>query len=66
MGMIGLLEAKLGRKAVLNLKPMQPGDVPETFADVADLARDVGFSPATPLETGIGSFVDWYRAYHQA
>ncbi|MET0368527.1 MAG: NAD-dependent epimerase [Methylobacterium sp.] len=66
MGMIGLLEAKLGRKAVLNLKPMQPGDVPETFADVADLARDVGFSPATPLEAGIGSFVDWYRAYHQA
>ncbi len=66
MGMIGLLEAKLGRKAVLNLKPMQPGDVPETFADVADLARDVGFSPATPLETGIGRFVDWYRAYHQA
>jgi UDP-glucuronate 4-epimerase len=66
MGMIGLLEAKLGRKAVLNLKPMQPGDVPETFADVADLARDVGFSPATPLEAGIGRFVDWYRAYHQA
>ena len=66
MGMIGLLEAKLGRKAVLNLKPMQPGDVPETFADVADLARDVGFSPATPLETGISRFVDWYREYHRA
>ena len=66
MGMIGLLEKKLGRKAILNLRPMQPGDVPETFADVADLARDVGFAPATPLETGIGRFVDWYREYHRA
>lgn len=66
MGMIGLLEKKLGRKAILDLRPMQPGDVPETFADVADLARDVGFAPATPLETGIGRFVDWYREYHRA
>ncbi len=63
--MIGLLEAKLGRKAILNLKPMQPGDVPETYADIADLARDVDFSPRTPLETGIGRFVDWYRDYHR-
>lgn len=48
------------------MRPMQPGDVPETYADVTDLARDVGFSPATPLETGIDRFVDWYRAYHRA
>ena len=66
MDMIGLLERKLGRRAVLDLRPMQPGDVPETYADVTDLARDVGFSPATPLETGIERFVDWYRAYHRA
>jgi UDP-glucuronate 4-epimerase len=63
--MIGLLEAKLGRKAILNLQPMQPGDVTETYADIADLARDVGFSPRTPLETGLGRFVDWYRDYHR-
>lgn len=66
MAMIGLLERKLGRKAEVILRPLQPGDVPETFADIADLARDVGFSPATPLETGIGRFVDWYRDYHRA
>jgi len=64
--MIALLEEALGRKAQVNLLPMQPGDVPETFADVADLARDVGFSPRTPLATGIARFVAWYRDYHRA
>lgn len=64
--MIALLEEALGRKARVNLLPMQPGDVPETFADVADLARDVGFSPRTPLATGIARFVAWYRDYHRA
>ncbi|MBE7202735.1 MAG: NAD-dependent epimerase/dehydratase family protein, partial [Parafilimonas terrae] len=64
--MIALLEEALGRKALVNLLPMQPGDVPETFADVADLARDVGFSPRTPLATGIARFVAWYREYHRA
>jgi UDP-glucuronate 4-epimerase len=44
---------------------MQPGDVPATFADIADLERDVGFRPATPIEVGIGHFVDWYRRYYQ-
>lgn len=66
LAMIGLLEAKLGRKAVLNLLPIQPGDVPATFADCTDLARDVGFSPRTPLAEGIDRFVDWYRDYHRA
>jgi len=64
--MIAMLEAKLGRRAVLNLLPMQPGDVPATSADIADLARETGFSPRTPLATGIDRFVDWYRAYHDA
>lgn len=64
--MIALLEDKLGREAHKILLPMQPGDVPETSADVADLARDTGFAPATPLAVGIGHFVDWYRAYRGA
>ena len=57
------LEKCLGVKAKRELMPMQPGDVPETYADVDDLMRDVGFAPATPVETGIRNFVDWYRKY---
>ena len=44
---------------------MQPGDVPETSANVDDLARDVGYSPATPIEVGIPRFIEWYRAYYR-
>ncbi len=62
--MIRLLEAKLGRTAEKELLPMQPGDVPATYADVEALVRDVGFRPATPLEVGIGRFVDWYRGFY--
>ena len=43
---------------------MQPGDVPETFADVEELMRDVGFQPRTPIEEGVAKFVAWYRQYH--
>jgi UDP-glucuronate 4-epimerase len=57
------LEKCLGRKARRELLPMQPGDVPETYADVDDLMRAVGFRPSTAIETGIRNFVDWYRAY---
>lgn len=64
MDLIGALEANLGRKAKLNMLPMQPGDVPATYADVDDLIRDTGFKPSTPLETGVGRFVDWYREYY--
>ena len=64
MHVIATLEAALGRKARLELLPMQPGDVPETYADVADLARDVGFKPATPIEEGIARFVAWYRGFY--
>jgi UDP-glucuronate 4-epimerase len=64
MHYIRTLEDKLGKKAQLNLLPMQPGDVPSTEADVADLMRDVGFKPATSVETGIGKFVDWYRGFY--
>jgi len=61
---IELLELALGRKAEKILLPMQPGDVPDTFADVTELARDVGYAPSTPVETGIARFVEWYRAYY--
>lgn len=61
---IRILEMQLGRKAKMNLLPMQPGDVPKTFADVDDLMKDVGFAPATSLEDGIRHFVTWYREYY--
>lgn len=65
MDVIGILEKELGRKAIKNFLPMQPGDVPATWADVEDLARDVGFAPRTPIETGIKRFVAWFREYHR-
>jgi UDP-glucuronate 4-epimerase len=61
---IEILEKKLGKEAKKNFLPLQPGDVPETYADVADLTADVGFTPGTPLEVGIGKFVDWYRQFY--
>jgi len=62
---IAAIESSLGRKAVLDLQPMQPGDVPATAADVADLQRDVGFSPSTAIEDGVARFVSWYRDYYR-
>jgi UDP-glucuronate 4-epimerase len=61
---IELLEEKLGKKAIRNLLPIQPGDVPATCADVDDLMRDAGFRPKTTIEEGICRFVDWYRGYY--
>lgn len=65
MYLIQVLENCLGMKAEKNFMPMQPGDVPATFADVDDLIRDVDFKPATPIETGVANFVEWYREYHK-
>ena len=62
---IAAIEDNLGKKAIRNNLPMQPGDVPATCADVEDLQRDVGFTPATPLETGIARFLEWYRSYYK-
>jgi len=62
---VELLEQEFGRKAEIELAPMQPGDVPETCADVDDLMRDVGFRPSTPIETGVRNFAAWYRDYHR-
>jgi len=64
MKFIGVLEDCLGKKAEKNFLPMQPGDVPETYADVDDLTEDAGFKPSTPIEEGIKKFVDWYREYY--
>ncbi len=61
---VGLIEKKLGREAKKTLLPMQPGDVAETSADIEDLRRHVGFAPATPVETGVERFIDWYMAYY--
>ncbi|AAU91457.1 capsular polysaccharide biosynthesis protein I [Methylococcus capsulatus str. Bath] len=61
---IEVLEHCLGCKAEMNLLPMQDGDVPDTYADVDDLMRDTGYRPATPIETGIARFVEWYRDYY--
>jgi UDP-glucuronate 4-epimerase len=63
MVLVALLEKELGRTAVKDMLPMQPGDVTDTFADVGDLMRDVGFRPQTSLADGIRDFVAWYRDY---
>ena len=65
MRFIDVLERCIGRKAVLDLQPMQPGDVTTTRADVSALARDLGFSPSTTIETGVARFVEWYRDYYR-
>jgi len=64
MRYIEVLQACLGLEAKLNLLPLQPGDVPDTCADVDDLAADVGYRPGTPVEEGVARFVAWYREYH--
>ena len=61
---IGLLEALLGRRALRNERPMQPGDVKATYASIERLHRDTGFAPSTPLADGLARFVDWYRRYY--
>ena len=62
---IKVLEDCLGRKAQMNMLPLQAGDVPDTWADIDDLTRDVGYTPATPVEQGIRAFVDWYLDYYK-
>lgn len=63
---IHVLEECLGKKAEKNLLPLQAGDVPDTYADVSDLVRDVDYKPDTSVETGIANFVEWYREYYKA
>ena len=61
---IDVLEQSLGKKAEKRLMPLQPGDVPATYADIDDLSNDVGFKPTTPVEVGIPRFVRWYREFY--
>jgi len=65
MDYIGALERALGKTAAKEYLPLQPGDVPDTYADVEQLRHDVGYRPGTPLEDGIGRFVDWFREYYK-
>jgi UDP-glucuronate 4-epimerase len=62
---VALLEQALGRKAIIELAPMQAGDVPATYADITDTQRDLGFMPTTPIDVGLPRFVAWFRAYHR-
>ena len=62
---IACIEEALGRKAQMNLLPLQDGDVPATYADVSALSDWTGFKPATDIRTGIARFVDWYRGYYK-
>ncbi|MBV1874601.1 MAG: NAD-dependent epimerase [Gammaproteobacteria bacterium] len=62
---IEIIEECLGKKAEKNLLPLQPGDVPDTYADVGALIKDTGYSPSTSVEVGIKNFTDWYRDYYQ-
>ncbi len=66
MTFIGLIESALGRKATYDFQPLQPGDVPETFADIAASRRDLGYAPTTPIAEGIPRFIAWYKGYHRS
>jgi UDP-glucuronate 4-epimerase len=66
MHVVALLEKEFGRPAIKEMLPMQPGDVPATYADIEDLARDIGFRPSTSIEDGIARFSKWFREYHKA
>jgi len=65
MRMVGLLEQATGRTATIEFKPMQPGDVKDTFADISAIERDHGFEPSTTIDVGVPRFVDWFKAYHR-
>lgn len=65
MYFIEVLEESLGKKTEKKLLPIQPGDVPATYADVDDLIRDIGFKPSTPIEVGIKKFVEWFKSYYK-
>jgi UDP-glucuronate 4-epimerase len=65
MRYIEVIEECLGKKSEKNLLPMQPGDVPDTYADVTALTEDVGYKPETPIEEGVKKFIEWYRDYYK-
>jgi UDP-glucuronate 4-epimerase len=64
MKVVGLIEEACGKKAEIEMLPMQPGDVPATYADITAIQRDLGYAPTTSIEVGVPAFVEWYRGYH--
>lgn len=62
---VSILEQALGRQALVELLPMQPGDVPASYAEITASQRDLGFNPGVTIDTGLPRFVDWYRSYHK-
>ncbi len=64
MRLIEVLESCLGRKAEINFRPMQPGDIKETCADISAIGRDLGYKPTTPIDVGVPKFVEWFKGYH--
>ena len=65
MKVVALLEEACGRKAEIEMLPMQPGDVPATYADISAISRDLGYAPATSIDVGVPAFVEWYKSYHR-
>ena len=65
MDYIGAIEKSLGSKAEKNFLPMQPGDVPMTWADVDDLVKDMGYAPSITVEEGVDRFIKWYREFYK-
>ena len=65
MEFVGILEELIGKKAIIENKPMQPGDMYETYADISHLTETVGFSPVVDIRTGLKHFVDWYKEYYK-
>ena len=65
MRFIEVIENNLGKKAAKKFLPLQPGDVPITYADIDDLIRDVDYAPSTSIETGVARFVKWYKNYYK-
>ena len=57
-------EQAIGKKAIKEMLPLQPGDVPDTYADVSELVNAIGYKPATPVKVGVKAFIDWYRQYY--
>ena len=65
MDFIEAIEDELGLKATMELQPLQPGDVPATYADVANLEKELGYKPATTIKEGIKHFINWYKKYYK-
>jgi len=64
MRVVEILEEQIGKKAIIDFQPMQPGDVRQSFADIDAIARDHGYAPTTSIDVGVPKFIEWYKLYH--